>query len=53
MSIPVQEDLKDIDFSRVGRKDLPGAPIFEPDVTSANRDARLLEVVKTVVDFLQ
>ncbi|KAF9346048.1 hypothetical protein BGX26_002485 [Mortierella sp. AD094] len=51
--IPVQENLKEIDFSRVGRKDFPGAPFLELDVTSTDRDARLLEVVKTIEDFLE
>ncbi|KAF9339177.1 hypothetical protein BGX26_009452, partial [Mortierella sp. AD094] len=45
--------MKDIDFSRVGRKDFLGAPVLKLNVTSTDRDVRLLEVVKTVVDFLQ
>ncbi|KAG0012790.1 hypothetical protein BGZ80_011513, partial [Entomortierella chlamydospora] len=52
-NIPVLEDIKTIDFSSVGRKDFPGTPVFELDSTFTGRDSRLLEVVKTVVDFLQ
>ncbi|KAF9340822.1 hypothetical protein BGX26_008859, partial [Mortierella sp. AD094] len=51
-TIPVQENMKDIDFSRIGRKDFPGAPVFELNVTSTDRDDRLLEIVKTMVEFL-